>query len=84
MLGRLGMTVEEALKKYGEFSKDIFYKRKLFWQDGSYKATKLKEAVCKTVQEYGIAEDEQEKLLSQAIGRESCKVYDSMCMPTGT
>jgi hypothetical protein len=57
------MTVEQALQIYSKLTKDIFYRKQPFWKDGSYKADKLKDAVCDTVQKYGSSKNKDELLI---------------------
>jgi hypothetical protein len=73
MLGRLQMTVEEAIQSYGEFAKDIFGRKKLFVQEGKYKASKLKESIQKIAKEYGQQKDTEEPLLDPRSEAEICR-----------
>jgi hypothetical protein len=50
MLGRLGMSVEEAIQAYTEFAKHVFSEKKLFlFRKETYKASKLESAVKKII-----------------------------------
>lgn len=45
MLGRLGMSVDEAIQAYGNFAKRVFSQKKWRTQDGAFKATELEKAI---------------------------------------
>ncbi len=46
MLFRLKMSIDAAIDAYGRFAEHVFSKRKwLFWQEGTFEATRLEEAV---------------------------------------
>ncbi|EPS38438.1 hypothetical protein H072_7827 [Dactylellina haptotyla CBS 200.50] len=57
MLGRMGMTVDEAITKYETLSEEVFAETKRWTQDGRFKATKLEAAVKKVVKEFTGTED---------------------------
>lgn len=50
MLGRLRMSVDDALHKYAELSKDVFSDVQ-FLGDGAFKASKLEAAIKKVISE---------------------------------
>ncbi|KAG5633852.1 hypothetical protein H0H81_004807 [Sphagnurus paluster] len=45
MLGRLGMSVDEAVKAYIDFAGAVFSKKKWFFKDGTFKASVLERAI---------------------------------------
>jgi hypothetical protein len=51
MLGRLRMTTEDALKHYNDITARVFSRgnRKRVWQDGTFRATTLKEKMVEVV-----------------------------------
>ncbi len=50
MLFRLQMSIDEAIDSYAILAKHIFSKRKLFFQNGQFKASRLEEALVTTIQ----------------------------------
>ena len=53
LLGRLQLSVDEALNEYARMGEKIFSKKKKGAHEGHYYATKLEEAVQDVVQRYG-------------------------------
>ncbi|KAG5634305.1 hypothetical protein H0H81_002476, partial [Sphagnurus paluster] len=45
MLGRLGMSVQEAIAAYVRFARTVFSRKKWFFQDGTFKASVLERAI---------------------------------------
>ena len=45
LLGRLRLSVSQAIEKYGALSKHVFSEQKPGWKDGRFKASKLEEAI---------------------------------------
>jgi hypothetical protein len=58
MLGRLQLPVTEAIMLFREFSKDVFSDKKWWWQNETFKATKMKDAVKRIVASSGRPTDE--------------------------
>ncbi|KAI5789561.1 acyl transferase/acyl hydrolase/lysophospholipase [Pyronema domesticum] len=58
------MSTEEALDAYTELSSTVFTKKKWRIQHGSYKVTKLQEAIEKIVEKYGDTHDPNEIMLN--------------------
>lgn len=56
LLGRLQLSVPQALEEYRVLSKAIFGPKKAFWKDGKFKASRLERAVDGIVRKYGGAE----------------------------
>ncbi|KAI1176066.1 hypothetical protein F4777DRAFT_547693 [Nemania sp. FL0916] len=81
MLGRLGMSVEQAMAEYENFAKDVFGKPKRFPTEGMYSATTLEEKIKSTVKRFGVLRNDQDeghpdmKLLENEANTPSCKVF---------
>jgi hypothetical protein len=73
MLGRLRMSTADAIAAYNHMSGHVFSEKKFFMQDGSFKATKLEEAVKKIIKQYGDLNDEQEDMLDKQANTDVCK-----------
>lgn len=71
MLGRLQMTVDEAIEEYLVLSKTMFAKKKSFFSSGKYSAAKLADAIQRMVQKYTGANGTNAKLRSPGS---TCKV----------
>jgi hypothetical protein len=67
------MSTKEAIIAYSDMSSEVFGKRKIFFQDGYYKATNLEKAVKKVVRMYGENYDEEEDMLDSQDHAEVCK-----------
>lgn len=75
MLGRLRMSVDDALSKYAELSKEVFSARKLVG-DGKFKASKLEGAIKKVVAEQRAAmKDAEAKMKDGGTCGAVCKTY---------
>lgn len=61
MLGRLRMTVDEAITQYGLLSSRVFGSKKPFFREGQYKASTLEEVLKTIVAEK--AYDPEERML---------------------
>ncbi|KAG5642524.1 hypothetical protein DXG03_002597 [Asterophora parasitica] len=57
MLGRLGMTVQEAIEAYTKFAGHVFTEKKWAVQDGTFKATRLQEAIQEIVEKHAGSEN---------------------------
>ncbi|KAH8428435.1 uncharacterized protein LDX57_006133 [Aspergillus melleus] len=53
LLGRLELSVQQAIDEYRVLSRVIFGPRKAFWKDGKFKASRLERAVEGIVRKYG-------------------------------
>ena len=73
MLGRLQMTAEEALKTYNKIAGSVFSRanRKLFFQDGAFKATMLE----RTVQELVASKGQGERMLADQCDENPTKTF---------
>ncbi|KAI5776949.1 acyl transferase/acyl hydrolase/lysophospholipase [Geopyxis carbonaria] len=74
MLGRLQMTIPEAIKQYSDLAERVFSQQKWLWQDGKFKATALQEAIKEVVRNYGVLEDPEETMLDDR-SIEGCKTF---------
>ncbi|KAF8062365.1 acyl transferase/acyl hydrolase/lysophospholipase [Lyophyllum atratum] len=74
MLGRLGMSVEEAIRAaYVEFARTVFSTKKRFSQHGTFKASALEEAIKEIIFKY---EGDQEAHMRTENPLTSCKTFD--------
>jgi uncharacterized protein (UPF0335 family) len=62
MLGRLRMSVEDAIKAYGQLTKEVFSDVKSPGSDGRFKASKLEKAIKEIVRAKSASQDPEEKL----------------------
>lgn len=74
MLGRLQMTIPEAIKQYSYLAERVFSEQKHSWQDGKFKATALEEAIKEVVRNYSPSGDPEEKMLDEH-SKDGCKMY---------
>jgi hypothetical protein len=74
MLGRLQISVEQAIEFYGKLVKNVFSERKIFGSNGSaFKLSKLKKALMEIV---GHATgNENELMMDKRADADSCKTY---------
>ena len=73
ILGRLRLSVSEAIEQYSILSKTVFAERKPIGKDGWYKASRLEGAI-KHVLDWKLGpEHDSEGMLEQEEGR-SCRV----------
>ncbi|KAJ6533869.1 hypothetical protein DFH09DRAFT_1284320 [Mycena vulgaris] len=62
MLGRLRMSIKDAVKAYGELSKEVFSEVKSQGSDGRFKASKLEKAIKRIVGAHSASQDPEEGL----------------------
>ncbi|KAG9088978.1 hypothetical protein FS749_001709 [Ceratobasidium sp. UAMH 11750] len=62
MLGRLRMSVNQAITAYNRLAQGIFSETKWWWKEGRYKATNLKKAIMPIVGEYGVPDPQPSQL----------------------
>jgi len=63
MLFRLQMSIEDAIKAYATLVRQVFSERKWFFQDGTFKASRLETALLDIVQsKLGIEEAEAKEV----------------------
>ncbi|KAH6707901.1 hypothetical protein BKA61DRAFT_558549 [Leptodontidium sp. MPI-SDFR-AT-0119] len=73
LLGRLRLSVPQAIEKYGELSKHVFSEQKRSWQDGKFKASRLEETIRKVlIDTLGRGRDE-ERMRGEGTG--TCKTF---------
>ncbi|KAG8738520.1 hypothetical protein FRC10_006766 [Ceratobasidium sp. 414] len=65
MLGRLRMSVDQAITAYVQLAGDIFSETKLLWKEGTYKASNLERAIKIIVGRYGVPATEPAALESR-------------------
>ncbi|KAJ7849627.1 acyl transferase/acyl hydrolase/lysophospholipase [Mycena olivaceomarginata] len=63
MLGRLRMCVKDAIKVYGELSKDVFSDVKPPRSDGRFKASKLEKAIKQIVRAKSASQNPEERFV---------------------
>ncbi|KAH7340857.1 acyl transferase/acyl hydrolase/lysophospholipase [Rhizoctonia solani] len=79
MLGRLRMSVSDAIKAYVSLSEEIFSEQKHRWQDGKFKASLLEKAIKRIVSEHSENKDEEARIFDPLIQANSesrgCRVF---------
>ncbi|KAJ7887710.1 FabD lysophospholipase-like protein, partial [Mycena leptocephala] len=73
MLGRLRMSVKDAVKAYGELSKEVFSDVKSQGSDGRFKASKLEKAIKGIVGAHSASQDPQEGM--EDTRENPCKTF---------
>jgi hypothetical protein len=73
MLGRLRLTVDEAIEQYGEFARHVFSEKKRKGKDGTFKASKLEQAIKKIVESYGVDGSANERMMDPRPADTVCK-----------
>ncbi|KAJ7770426.1 FabD/lysophospholipase-like protein, partial [Mycena metata] len=73
MLGRLQMSVEDAVKAYGELSKEVFSDVKSKGHDGRFKASKLEKAIKRIVGHHSASLDPEEGI--KDTRENACKTF---------
>ena len=71
LLGRLRLSVPEAIEKYRLLAKQVFSEKKHFVKDGKFKASKLEKAI-KEVVEWKLGEGRAEERMFTSTA-EGCK-----------
>lgn len=71
LLGRLRLTVAEAIDKYRQLAGDVFSDRKFLVQDGKFKASKLEKAI-KDVVEWKLGNGHAQERMFES-GVKGCK-----------
>ncbi|KAJ7852228.1 hypothetical protein B0H13DRAFT_2284385 [Mycena leptocephala] len=71
MLGRLRMSVKDAVKAYGELSKEVFSDVKSQGSDGRFKASKLEKSIKGIVGTHSASQDPEERM--EDIRENPCK-----------
>ncbi|KAJ7827110.1 hypothetical protein B0H14DRAFT_3144690 [Mycena olivaceomarginata] len=78
MLGRLRMSVEDAINVYGELSKEVFSDVKPPGSDGRFKASKLEKAIRQIVRVKSASQNPEERL--EDTQNNACKTPDHPAM----
>ncbi|KAJ7478855.1 acyl transferase/acyl hydrolase/lysophospholipase [Mycena galericulata] len=73
MLGRLRMSVKDAVKAYGELSKEVFSDVKSQGSDGRFKTSKLEKAIKRIVGAHSASQDPEEGL--KDTRENACKTF---------
>ncbi|KAJ7886246.1 FabD/lysophospholipase-like protein [Mycena olivaceomarginata] len=73
MLGRLRMSVEDAVKAYGQLAKEVFSDVKPLGSDGRFKASKLEKAIKEIVRAKSALQDLEERL--EDTRNNACKTF---------
>ena len=82
MLGRLQMSVEDAVKAYGELSEEVFSDVKSKGHDGRFKASKLEEAIKRIVGRHSASQDPDEGI--KDTRENACKTcVHNICLQIG-
>ncbi|KAG5651485.1 hypothetical protein H0H81_008485 [Sphagnurus paluster] len=72
MLGRLGMSVDEAIGAYVEFAKTVFSDRKWFFKNETFKATVLERVIKKIIRD---KEEDPEARMKTDKPTTNCKTF---------
>ncbi|OJJ40801.1 hypothetical protein ASPWEDRAFT_64169 [Aspergillus wentii DTO 134E9] len=75
MLGRLKLSIEEAIDEFRSLAKDVFGERKPIGSDGRFKATNLENAIRSLVGRYGGASESGKEMRLFDSEGEGCKVF---------
>ncbi|KAJ7440029.1 FabD/lysophospholipase-like protein [Mycena latifolia] len=79
MLGRLRMSVEDAIQAYDTLAQEVFSEMKHFGQDGKFKASQLEAAIQKIVKENSASQDPEEPM-KDPLGRDAiCRTPSFVC-----
>jgi hypothetical protein len=74
MLGRLRLSVDNAIKAYGDFASKVFSDKQLLpWQVGMFKAGNLETAIREIIQES--IGDPDARMFDPRPSSEVCKTY---------
>jgi patatin-like phospholipase/acyl hydrolase len=72
MLGRLRLSADDAIEAYRKFAEHVFSEKKWKGRDGTFKASKLEDAIKNIVAE-SEDKDAQARMLDPRLVEESCK-----------
>ena len=73
MLGRLRLTVEEAIDHYCRLAKRVFSEKKWTGQDGTFMATNLENAIKDIVRSSGLEGPADERMMDTQPEDQVCK-----------
>ena len=80
MLGRLGMSVENAIACYGTLSGRVFSNVKHTWGDGRFRASELEKLVKAIVKEH--TGQENARMIGTLLHDKGCKTWAIYCQPS--
>ncbi|KAJ7085282.1 FabD/lysophospholipase-like protein, partial [Mycena epipterygia] len=75
MLGRLRMSVEDAIGVYDKLAQDVFSETKFIGQEGKFKASRLEDAIKKFVSEKAPSKNPEEPMRDPAAGGTVCRTF---------
>ncbi|CAE6383013.1 unnamed protein product [Rhizoctonia solani] len=81
MLGKLRMTVNEAIRAYIDLSKSVFSEKKWIWKEGRYSAQNLKNAILHIIEQATRIPDGEKRNAEELMMRgdnpdpNACKVF---------
>lgn len=74
MLGRLRMSVDQAIQCYTMLAERIFSETKHKWQDGRFKSSNLERVIKRMVQDHTERQDEDSRMLDTRPDGHNCRV----------
>jgi len=75
MLGRLRLTIDEAMDQYGRFAQYVFSEKKWKGQDGTFKASKLEEIIKRIIKDYGVEKSADERMMDPRPVGQVCRSF---------
>ncbi|KAJ7113901.1 acyl transferase/acyl hydrolase/lysophospholipase [Mycena epipterygia] len=75
MLGRLRMSVEDAISAYDQLAQEVFSETKFIGQDGKFKASRLEAAVKRIVSEKSVSRNPEEPMKDSGAGGAICRSF---------
>ncbi|KAF8596885.1 FabD/lysophospholipase-like protein [Ceratobasidium sp. AG-I] len=75
MLGRLRMSVDQAIQCYTMLAEQIFSETKHKWQDGRFKSSNLERVIKRMVQDNTEHKDEDSRMLDTRPDGQNCRVF---------
>jgi len=75
MLGRLRMSVPQAIAEYVRLAEYIFSEKKLKWKEGTFKARKLESAIKDVVDKYPVSSSDDGRMLDPCHRDDVCKSF---------
>jgi hypothetical protein len=73
MLGRLRLTIDEAIHQYSQLAKHVFSETKWWGQDGKFKESRLEQVIKEIVKSYGVEQSPDERLMDPRSANTACK-----------
>ncbi|KAH0580640.1 hypothetical protein H2248_002126 [Termitomyces sp. 'cryptogamus'] len=75
LLGRLCLSVEEAIGVYTEFAGRVFTERKHKWQNGTFKANTFEAVIKAIVARYDDSKNENALMMNDTSAQRNCKTF---------